>query len=310
MIISSEMQRLTDETEGKKTYRKRKALNYTSLSDFNKSADHLLKREADGRKDSWDFVIGHAAEALLHATITGDKKHFTDTFFESDAPNKGINEKLFKCLCDGGDPAKLEQINKDGNRSKTLEKMHLMMDECIERPNRMPIPKADMRMMRKMVENLLAIRIESDFGRLPVSFFLERAEWQKEIFWEKDGILKKALPDYLFDAGDFYLLLDVKTAASFARFVTFLRSSYWIQGQHYKEGVESKGKKCREIRFLVMTKEAPQLAQICQADMTGAKQAYQRLVKRFRGWRAAGSPKKGYLPAKKFKLYINEVNDD
>jgi len=278
-------------------YRAYPALNYSTLSLFNKSQDHLLL----GMHDRPAFRFGHAFETYLQAQATGDNKLFDDKYVVTQLDGEIPGEILLH----EGDLSELYVYNKDGktlNGSK--KRYHAWIDFMIENPDREPIGYYVMEDIKHMVDNAL----KCEFMGTPMSYWLQDAEFQVPITWTEDGVEKKMLADAIAKVGGGTYVIDFKTTANFGQFVNFFKSSYFIQNVHYIEGAKTKyGKVYKNMIFLVSSKEQPLLSQCFTVDedsIEPAKEAYQNLVADYDQWDFDGRNTKGWKEESEIKLYF------
>lgn len=274
-------------------YRKAKGINYSALARFNESQDHALLPF----KHKSYFEIGKMFETLLQDACTGS------TMFE---------EKYFVCDVSGKMPDNLIELidlnsnledeivyNKDGvTRSKTHKTKHAYIDECIKNPGMYPVSNSINDMLCKLVENMLKMEILGSTG----FEILSQCKWQVPVFWEKDGIYKKALYDTVLNLPAETYLFDIKTAANQLQFNQMAQKKYWIQRDHYTEGAEAEWGNVKCFTFLNAYKELPFLCE--PVDINGDRSfEYGELCRNFVNWLKDGRPEKGYLPERKVYLY-------
>lgn len=288
-------------------YRAYPAMNYSTLATFYQSPDHLFLP----RKNTWACQMGIATEMLVYDKLYGTSQ-FAGKYFMSETSGL-IPDRLLEAVLAQTDPESLIVWNKpdkktgEVRKNKKHERMHTLINECKDNPAKIPICHDDFRAIHTMVENMLKIDVESDFGDIRLADFLADAETQEPLVWKKYGVEKKALPDFLVKKSRNFLF-DLKTAASFNFFERMLRDKYWIQDQHYQEGVKETFGNCEPMIFIVLSKEKPHLARTYKIeDEKIRKQAnteYAKLVKRYLAWQKNGAQPVGWLPMKKVKLYF------
>ena len=153
--------------------------------------------------------------------------------------------------------------------------------------------------------------IKMEYLGVKVGDILAKAEWQVPIIWtdEVDGLKRKALLDCIVNLGDEYLVIDIKTAASFQKFMFMLRDKYVWQDIHYVEGVNAVMGPAMQMVFFVASKEAPCLCQPWTIDYgdinwrIAAIEEYRKLCLAYNEWCKIGRPSKGWLPLQTTKYY-------
>lgn len=286
-------------------YRKHPALNFSKLASYYNegvySPDHALM---DYEFKSY-FEYGKMFETLLQDTVKGTDD-FSQRFFFSNASGQ-MPDKLIEWIDTGEQLSDKYKLNKNGSRSKSSRTLHGFLDEAQGNPGKIPVSQQDAELLKMHVERM----IKMSYLNVRVGDLLAKAEWQVPIIWldEYDGLQKKALLDCIVDLGGEYLVLDIKTAASFIRFSMMLRKKYWIQDIHYIEGVNQFIGPSMQMIFLVASKEAPFLCQPWSLDYgdmdwrINAIEEYRELCESFAAW--DGNPR-GWLPMGTQKLYLQQ----
>jgi len=275
-------------------YRADPAFNYSLLAAFNDSQDHALMKIPPKTV----FEQGKAFERLLQDRIQGTD-YFHERYFDCDV--EGDMPKDMPLWFENGDDLTKKYVYKDnGDRHGTYKTRHAYLDVCLKNPGKLPVGIKDRKMFGQMINNMLNCEL---FGTT-VKEILTEAEWQVPIFWETNGIKKKALKDCQIKTPQKKITLDIKTAATIAQFLQMARKKYWIQDIHY---TEDDGENAIPLVFLVAPKDEPWLAQPWMQDKESrqiAKIEYEALCDRFAKWDEAGRPAQGWKPMGYFKPYF------
>lgn len=288
-----------------KEYRSDPALNYSLLAAFHESPDHaLMKVEPKSY-----FEFGKAFELLIR-DITQGTELFSERFFVCDASgempdNKKPDKDLSNCIDKGMDLNELFNLKNNGERSDTSKRLHQWLDCCLEHPGKMPKSEDEMQKLNTMADNFLKMKVFNH----TMSELLPEAIWNVGIFWEKDGIKKKALVDCMIVTEQYIYPFDIKTTANFAQFHRMFRSKYWIQNTHYQEGVSRVYDEiCRSMRCLAASKEEPYLSRpvpIHRDSRESAEFEYKQICIDCHDWIQSNRPAKGFLEEKGIKLYFD-----
>jgi hypothetical protein len=276
-----------------KEYRAAAGLNYSSMASFSISPDHALM---EFKPQSY-FEEGKQFELMVQ-----DACQNTRLFFD----------KYFICECSGAMPNNLIWLienNKDLEKeyiynadgitlSGKHKTKHAYLDECIANKGMLPVGNKKYAELKKLVDNMLKMVVMNT----TVKDILANAQFQVPIFWEYNGILKKALLDCVtFYNGNTYCF-DIKTSANDFEFKKNANSKYWIQKNHYTEGANIVYGNVRCFTFLVAYKEKPFLCQ--PVNIAGDQTAeYNDVCYRYTQWIKAGKPAVGYLPERNLYLY-------
>jgi len=275
-------------------YRKERGINYSELSRFNESQDHALLPF----KHKSYFEIGKMFETMLQDACIGTED-FADKYFLCEISAKMPDDLI--SLIDSGINLEAEiRYNKDGEtRSGTHKTRHAFIDACLEhKPGLYPVPVFMNDILLKLVENMLKMEVLGT----TVFEILSKSQWQVPVFWEKDGIYKKALFDCVYPFEDSTYVFDVKTAANQIQFNQMAQKKYWVQKFHYTEGAEAEWGNVQCFTFLNAYKEAPYLCEPVNLEGDMGFE-YDTLCRDYVNWLKAGKPAKGYLPERKVYLY-------
>lgn len=296
-----------------KEYRQAEGLNYSALGAFNQSQDHALMTV----EPKSFFEFGNAFEMCLQDHAKGTSL-FTDNFFVCDAPGT-MPEKLAGIIQSGEDLTTHYVYTKKGDRNDRHKKLHTWLDCCSENPGKMPMSDFEFHVLTKMVQNLLKTEVEyidgvDDQNEPLISSFqvedlMKAADFQAPIFWEKDGIKKKALFDMVINTGMNTYIFDIKSSANMPGFMKMFRSKYWIQDIHYSEGAQHVFNDTKPMRFLTAFKEDPYLGQsfVCNHESRGiALLEYDKLCDQYNEWELNGKPTKGWKKQRSIKLYFGD----
>lgn len=279
--------------EQEKEYRKAPGLNYSFLSQFHESQDHALLKMAPKSF----FETGHIFEDMVRDACKGTT-FFDERYFATDAKGK-IPDNLMQWIETGHDLESEIVYKGDGTRNNTHKAKHAYIDACLENPGKYPISQYDRGMLCIMLHNFLDMELMG--GR--VGDILRDADFQVPIYWEKNGIKKKALLDAVAFVDGFTIPLDIKTAATRANFNQFLNKKYWIQKHHYMEGAEAEYGNVHSFTFLAAFKEDPFLCEPVEVcGDTGFQ--YDELCRDCHNWLKNDKPQKGYLPERKHYVKI------
>ena len=230
-------------------YREKYGLNYSLLADFITSPDHALMP----RENKSHFEFGKAFELALYDEVYGTNT-IKSRFFDCVAPGK-MPKDLAQWIEAGEDLEDKIKYNNDGSRSGTNKRLHSWIDECLGHPGKMPLSHDEQDMLDMLLENTLKATILGS----PAKEILESCDWQKPIYWESEGIKKKALLDLFLPGDAKNYLFDIKTSENLANFKRMLSTKYWVQDCHYHEGCEALFGKTFAMIFLVATKTPPHL---------------------------------------------------
>lgn len=279
-------------------YREAEGISSSTLAAFIDAPDvALMEREPKGY-----FEEGRAFERLLQDYITGSDL-FASRFFVANCGGAMPDELISWIEC-GENLATKYVYNKDGvTLNGTKKTLHGFLDCCIKNPGRVPITGEQYEMLDRMVNNLLDCRLSlysTDRG-LTMRELLIDAKFQVPVYWEAQGLKKKALLDVLtavqVDGENYLLPVDLKSTAALGKFRSDYFSRYWVQDCHYTEGVESLGKSYRSMPFAVAAKCKPFLAQCFRVRDDRQEDFYDRYraaCRRFAEWESAGRPSCGW----------------
>lgn len=245
-------------------YRKAEGLNYSLLSTFNKSPDHTFI-PFNGNTAT---MLGHCYEDLLFEK-SGLLNDFSARYVVAPEINKRTKEGKEKW-------AKFEEDNK----GKTLLKSE------------------EYDMLQIMTDNMLKLQ----FLGHEIAELLKYSAIEVPLFWETNGIKKKAKLDLLFEIGDTLYPADLKTfGKELSAFQWAIRDGYFIQDCHYVEGIRAEfpDKNVEPMTFLVSSKQKPYLAQAWRIEdgtRDRCDQVYDELVQKFVNWESEGKPQIGFIP--------------
>jgi len=270
-------------------YRKRPGLNYSLLAQFYRSQDHAL---LEPEPKSY-FEYGHALELALQ-DVAQDTRLYHERFFNSDCPGS-LPDKIVAWIKSGDDLTEKYTYNKNGDLNKKYSRIHGLLDECQKHPGKMPMCRDDQDLVGRMLNSVLKMEIEG----VPFKEVLPDCMFQVPLYWEMQGIEKKALVDIIYQTADQTYLWDLKTAATVGHFRKMLRQRYWIQHCHYTEGARKFFKGVRSMSFIVASKSEDELFQAGEheIDPTNKNELYDKylsLVIRYNHWVEDGKPSKGW----------------
>ena len=284
-------------------YREAPGLNYSLLADFADSPDKALME----REPKSYFEVGKIFETLFQDEIQGTNR-FSETYFVADLSGT-IPEKIVKWLDEGSDLESCYVYNKDGvTKSKTYKNVHAWLDACLEFPGKRPVSQDMMAQAKAMVANMCKVEL---FG-IPLVTILRSAQFQVPIFWQSNGIQKKALLDIVADVEmegvKSKMVFDLKSSADLPKFKSMMRSRYFWQDAHYLEGAyHNFGSVYPNMIFLAASKAEPWIAQpfeMAEDSRNHVQNKYDHLCEEFQKWDATGRPKKGWKPMEEIKIYI------
>lgn len=296
-------------------YRKFPALNSSMLSAFIDSQD---KANIQLKPKSY-FEDGKIFERLVEDFVTGTHS-FEERFFVVDTETP-VPEKIASILESGKDLREFYTYKKDNQLSDKYKALHEWLPHCEENPDLFPIQKSWLDSIKIAMENLFIMKIElgDDNGNIAWEGTFEKLmeldpKFQYPIYWERDGIPKKALLDILVVIPDYapiILDVDMKFMATFKNFETMFRSKYQWQSLHYTEGLrfDSVGINATVwpgIAFAVGTKSEPYLSRCYYGypeEEEKAIQVYLQHCVECWDWVKAGKPVKGFKDTK--RLHYN-----
>lgn len=285
-----------------KEYRAAKGLNYSLLADFADAPDVALAP----RKEKAYFETGHAFEKMVEDAATGSSL-FAESFFVG-AFSGDIPDDVILAIKKGEDLESLYTYTQVGKLNNTYKRKHSIIDECLfpENKGRMPISASLHADLIRMRDNLLDSEVDIFLGTAPklsMRDLLQKATFQYPVYWEKDGIEKKALVDALtvieYQGKDYHLLIDLKSSNKLSKFRGDYFRRYRIQDVHYTEGMRhaSSLPVYPAMLFAVAPKGEMFLAQSFLATEETRQsnlKYYSDLVKAFLEWDAQGRPAKGW----------------
>jgi len=308
--------------------------------------DMVLKmEEMDEAKLFWTpaMSFGHAFESIIQDMATGSDT-FGEQFFRSDVQTAPVmdakstaakivwTQKYFhESAHKEGMLTDLMKINKDGSYRKGSEATNELADECICRSGgALPITKEDYKALSELAEKTIAMPIPKFWGAWPsmrfVGDFLGHSKciFQEEFYWSRDGILKKGKTDcgifHKDDNGSMAAIIDLKWTATGPNFEGRLKRKYWIQAQHYQEGVfEKYGVQPLPMLFVVgigSDKNTPSMPTAMMVeDMVHSERdwcacsgcrlrKYEEICRKYDAWEKSGRGPVGFLPAREVRARI------
>lgn len=273
-------------------YRKAKGINYSSMSQFWISQDHALLPF----KHKSYFEIGKMFETLLQDSCIGTTD-FESKYFICEVAGK-MPDDLISLIESGADLEQEFVLTLKGERNKARKVKHAYLDACLEHKKGLfPVPMWMNDMLLKLVDNMLKMELLG----ATVFDILSKAEWQVPIFWEKNGIKKKALLDCVLPMEDATFVFDVKTAQNEFQFSQMAQKKYWVQRDHYTEGCNEVYGNVECFTFLNAYKEKPYLCEPVNIEGDRGFE-YDKLCRDFVQWLKDGRPAKGFLPERKVYL--------
>ncbi|RJR07926.1 hypothetical protein C4588_06155 [Candidatus Parcubacteria bacterium] len=285
-------------------YRAYPALSSSNLSAFyNKgiySPDHALMTV----EFKSYFEYGHQLETMIRDAVKGTDT-FHDRFYITELDGK-MPDEMIGWIDNKEDLSEKYVYTQKGDLSGTCKTRHAFLDEAMKNPGKIPVSKADGELLKRHTENM----IRMEYLGAKVGDILAKAEWQVPIiFKDYDDLEKKALVDCLVDLDGEFLLVDIKTTASFQKFGFMIRDRYFIQDLLYTNGVNIARGMCTGMVFFVASKEAPFLCQPVTIDYGGtdfkaaALEEFYDLCRAYKEWSDAGRRARGYLPQTIIKRY-------
>ena len=296
-------------------YRKFHALNSSLLGAYIDSQDKALIK----LKPQTYFEDGKGFERLIEDFVTGSQT-FEDRFFLIDTPTE-VPKNLAEILEKGDDLRGYYKYKIDGDLNNTHKALHEFLEYCEDNPGLFPIRKAFFDQILIAMENLFLMKIElgDDKGNIAWEGTFEKLmeldpKFQYPIYWERDGIPKKALLDIRVVIPDYRPIivdLDLKFMADLDRFEKMFRSKYQWQSLHYTEGLrfdsaEINGDVWPGIVFAVGTKTKPFLSRCYYgypAEEEKANALYLQHCVDCWDWVKTGKPVKGFKDTK--RLHYN-----
>jgi hypothetical protein len=301
-------------------YWKKKALNSTLLADYIDSPD-IAKLE---RKPMTYFEDGKIFETLFEDLIK-DTANFQEKYFvaacEHNLPDKFgeiWEQAKGQDMFDAQDAHIWEPYyvwnkpDKKGNQklSGNHKALHAWLDLCNENPGLYPVPAQKIADMNIGIDNLL--KAEIDIPYVYAGSFAEllkhEHEFQKAIYWECNGIPKKALLDIVVNVNGLWLGIDLKYMADLGRFYKMFGSKYQWQSVHYYEGLITEYENSfPSLLFAVATKSLPFLARTFYADpeeWTIINDIYTDKCHECWEWVEKGKPGKGFKPTQMLTYQI------
>lgn len=269
------------------------------------------------------FELGNALECLCY-DLTHDSRTFFDKFFISDHDNEPPDDigrvivnnpaekhaELFEKLVVWNKPDKSGKVEKN----KTYSKRHAYIEECLANPGRMPISQTDYKILKELADKMAALPLPDwyRFRNAKVGDVWGLCEWQYPVYWESGGIGKKALCDNLFfDESGYAILMDIKYSASLSNFLKMMRTKYWIQAEHYREGVSTiPDTNALPMLFVVGVgpeKGKPPMAtirQVDERDFEKCREEYHRVSLAYHAWEQSGRLPVGRLDAKQERVWL------
>lgn len=290
------------QTEEQK-YRAAPGLNYSLLADFADSPDRaLMPRQGHGY-----FEMGNIFETIFEDEICGTN-HFSETYFVADLRGS-IPDKICRWLDDGTDLATCFTYNKDGvTRSGTQKNVHAWLDECLRCPGKRPVSQTMMTEIKAMVANMMKVELMG----VPLVTILRNCQFQVPLYWQQDGIQKKALADIIaqvnINGQPTMICFDLKTSVDLPKFRRMFSNRYVWQHTHYIEGAMANYENVYpNMIFLVASKAEPFISQsfeIADKSKGYVEDKYERLCDEFSEWDLAGRKPKGWLPMEQLAVWV------
>jgi hypothetical protein len=310
----------------------------------------LRKEELDSQGKFWryPFEFGNALEALCE-DVAKPGSHdiglvptrFLERFFVSEIKSLSFGESKGKrskaeeiaWMIQAGKPLPEIKLRQDGSPNKTHAKTNDLIRECADHPGKIPMTQKDFGTLKGLAEKICEMPIPDRWWQVKttasnnnptfmsgkIGDFFRDCEWQRPIYWESDGIRKKALPDCLFAYKGTGAMIDIKYSATLPNWLRRLKSNYWIQDLHYREGVESLGLEPIPMLFVVGAagdKSTPPMATcvtVANGECTRKNRCfctgcrmdeYKKLSVKYDKWEKDGRAASGFLPARKEKVWV------
>jgi len=298
-----------------KEYRQYKAVNYSTLADFNIHPDTVSMI----KKPTSFMEVGKIFEAYLERFISISSKN---TFFDekycilseeeinefpefAQAKEQSVPSDLVERL-ERGEPitSDLITLTKAGVWAKPQIRTNFYVDWMMKHPGKYPISPDTMAKIQKMTDNFLKLQVFD----IPMKDILRSSQFQEPYIWKDDkGIEKKALYDFVCTfnlpelGGTAKVGFDIKTSCSEQQFKSMWYSKYWIQDRHYSEGIKhfNSGIGLDRMVYAVVTSTEPYTAFVAMQndDMIQTRVwDYQTLVTNFKQWDESGRPYIGIKP--------------
>jgi len=296
-------------------------LNSTLLGKF---ADDPLVAVAKTSPKTY-FEAGKAMERVFQDRLTGSKL-FPEKFFiceDIKIPESFID--VYK----SSDPLTSHfTYTKKGEFSKTKESLHDVIFQCLTDElyfggvKRYPITLSDYLSMQISIDRLLSMEIElfdNEFYKLS-ELINDRTLWQHPVYWQSNGIKKKALYDmvvFFERKGEAWICpLDLKYVVSLSgmhQSFKNTRSRYILQGFHYFEGLDyveefEEFNKYPQMIFIVATKTDPFFVapfMVSDYSLEDCYSEYTKLAHECDQWIKNGKPVSGIKKTIKKRIWID-----
>jgi hypothetical protein len=221
--------------------------------------------------------------------------------------------EVIEALKTGADMSEMYVYTLKNDLSKTYKNRHKYLDACIQNPGKMPISGDNYAAISAGIENLL----KTEFMNLPMSEYFKNAQWEKPFSWNAGTVKKKALFDIVCEADiggvPYRFVFDPKFTNSFKTFEAMFVDRYWIQAQHYAEGMVeytrslgNKEKTLGMIVFLAIQVTEPFWCRpyIVEPDVyDDMRDDYLKLCYDFSAWVDDGRPQLGFMPTKSLRWW-------
>jgi len=183
-----------------------------------------------------------------------------------------------------------------------------------ESEGKVVIAEEDAEVCRKLADSAMLVRpfegidtIRARDQLLTVSDLMPHLSSQLPIYWEHEGIKKKALADAFAYLGGLNIILDWKWTGNLNTFLSGLRYNKWLQAEHYSEGASVRYDDQTLFVYIVCEAKPPYVARAVTLDpgTAGLRRAeYLDICEEYARWNRKGRKPTGYGEPKTVKIWV------
>jgi len=297
-------------------YIKYNALSFSTLKNINICG--AFNKHQKQQPTTNTMKIGNIFEDVLLSTI-GQHKQFNKRYYLYDGNFPKETPEIYNQIKNHDFMMENHiRYTKSGDIYKSdLIKFNLLTHMAEYFP-RYPVSIQDYNNLKQMANNLLELEISIFDEKIPIVNLLQsdNAQFQVPLYWENNGIEKKALLDFMtiikIDGKDFAIAIDFKTVGNIFGWQYELKKTYYLQDRHYIEGLKFCYPKLEVypiMPFACVQNQAPFLVQENKLDydeniLLTADLAYISALTRWEQWQDNGRDESPVLESTNVKVWI------